>query len=409
MKKLIKLILISFLVIAVGFGLFIATLKTNLLFRSADSFELPVDCKAALVYSTGRDVAERTQLIYCNKNGDTIANQQFASASDKFAIEGCDKNYNFYTNEKVFFSNGHSIDNEEMKEVYNFASDNGYDTVRYSGYIKEWGMYYKSIPHGMAYNINELGFFDILSLYNDSEIYNIRTSNLPIIAVKQDSNDVAIYCFNDHTDFDFEKTDPNIVFFEKIVRDGSEFQRKTGQIDISKATYKAELSIINAIWVGDDLYMMVNREEDHLHYYMYHCVKDGEEIRFINSVLLDWKQLGLRDEGYVIYDQSMLFLRDNVIEYWQASSEFCAPGLICYNIDSQNFFFVNNDHYDEDLISKYRTIGDSLYYLEQDKMDPSSFNIYTIETNNTYDHVATLKPVAAHLDDKLLVDFYFFE
>ena len=198
-----------------------------------------------------------------------------------------------------------------MKEVYNFASDNGYDTVRYSGYIKEWGMYYKSIPHGMAYNINELGFFDILSLYNDSEIYNIRTSNLPIIAVKQDSNDVAIYCFNDHTDFDLEKTDPNIVFFEKIVRDGSKFQRKTGQIDISKATYKAELSIINAIWVGDDLYMMVNREEDHLHY-MYHCVKDGEEIRFINSVLLDWKQLGLRDEGYDIYDQSLLFLKDNV-------------------------------------------------------------------------------------------------
>lgn len=409
MKTLIKRMLFALLVIAIVSGLYIAKIKTNLFFESDEGLELPIDCKVALVFSTGEDVTERTKLIYYNKNGDSIGRQQFASASAQFAIEGCDKKYNFFTNEKVFFSDGNSVNNEEMRGVYSFASDNGYDTVRYSGYIKSWGMYYKSIPHGMAYTIRDLGFFDILSLYNDTEIHNIRTSNLPIVAVKDNSNDVAIYCFNDHSNFDLEKTDPNSVFFEKIVRKGTEFHRKTGRIDISKATYKAELSIINAIWVGDDLYMMVKQEEDNMHYYIYHCQKDDEEIKFINSVLLDWKKLGLRDDAYDIYDQTLVLLKNDVMEYFQPISKFCAPGVICYDLNKQDFFFVKYDHYNEDLICKYRTVEDSLYYLERDDTEQTSINIYKINQVNKYDHVITINTADQDLSNMFLVDFYIFD
>ena len=409
MKKQGKVLLIIVLAVVIGVCLYVMRLKGNLLINSDDNLEIPLNCKAAIVYSTGRNQAERTVILYYDENGDMLGKQLFASASAKQAIEGCDGHFNFFTNEQIYFSDGHSVNNNEMKKEYRFASDDGYDTVSYSGYIKNWGMYYKSIPHGLAYDISELGYFDILTLYNEKEVKNFRTSNLPVVAVKEDEEETAVYCFNDHTDFDLEKTDPNIIFYEKIIRDGAEFQIKTGQIDISKATYKEELSITNAIWDGDDLYMMVDREEDSLHRYMYHFLKEGDDVRFINSIHLDWKQIGLKEDGYDVYTQTIPFLRDGVIEYHQYCSENTAPGIICYDIKNETFSFIKYDKYDEDADSEYRTINGTLYYLEQDAMEQSNYNIFTVDKVNTYNHVITVKTTARNLSNMFLVDFYVFE
>lgn len=269
-------------------------------------------------------------------------------------------------------------------------------------------MYYKSIPHGMAYDISDLGFFDILSLYNENEIINIRTSNLPIVTVKEDENDTAVYCFSDHTE-NLEETDLDAIFYEKIICDGSEFKKENGKIDISKADYKKTCSVTNAVWCGNDLYMMVNQDEDSLHRYMYHILKEGDDLRFISSVHLDWKQIGLREAGYDVYTQTIPFLRSGVIEYHQYCSANTAPGVVCYDIKRETFSFIKYDHYDEGADGEYRTINGTLYYLEQDEMDRSKNNIYNVNKINNYNRIITIKPTAKSMSNMFLVDFYIFD
>ena len=80
----------------------------------------------------------------------------------------------FFTHDKIYFGNKKVLNNKELQGKYNFASADGKDVVITGGYIKKHKTYFKYVTHGLSYEHKEYGAFDILILYTEKSIQNLR-------------------------------------------------------------------------------------------------------------------------------------------------------------------------------------------------------------------------------------------
>ena len=84
-----------------------------------------------------------------------------------FAQNHSGDTFHYFTHDAIYFydftkDEPFTHNNDEMLDIYKFASEDGADVVYQSGYIDALQMHYKVIPHGLAYAQEDLGFFDLL-------------------------------------------------------------------------------------------------------------------------------------------------------------------------------------------------------------------------------------------------------
>ncbi|MFV0499863.1 MAG: hypothetical protein ACK5NF_07580 [Bacilli bacterium] len=54
-----------------------------------------------------------------------------------------------------------------MEEKYSLANDNGQDFVNDYAYIDKYNLSVRAVPHGLAYAMEDKGYFDLLVFVND--------------------------------------------------------------------------------------------------------------------------------------------------------------------------------------------------------------------------------------------------
>ena len=363
------------------------------------TFTVPEDSKAAIAFTTGRRVlSERAKVCFYDKNGRLLKQEKYkASLSDGcISFEPESGDYNLFTHENIYFSNGKNIHNEEMDDLYSFASYRGWDDVYKSGYIKKWNMFYKHIPHGLSYEHRELGYFDLITLYNESGITNIRVTKSGRIA--SDDKEPALYNLVEYE---------NSIAYEKILQKDSEFIVREGTLDIGEFFDAIEFDrtngvfyLINALWSDGFLYVTLGVGEGELSDKYVLCFsKKGSDIEYQYSTLVDFKNMnipsGCLDNDTVVIDNK------NTIEYYTAGYPF---GMISYDKDSRSFEFYpyfEADMSDEDIGCYVKQIEGKVFALIADYTD-GNYTIYQKTQNKEFKKIAKIN----RLENLYLADFY---
>ena len=135
--------------------------------------------------------------------------------------------------------------NNEVLDIYNFATDDGLDNVYQSGKIDKLNMNYKVATHGLSYSHEELGFFDLFILYDDKDVTTIRIPSVTEVAVDQE--EVMFYA---HDDRKTEELYPIDASPEHFCYEVFRYDEETGLFD---STYeKLDLSdLLKTMDLGD--------------------------------------------------------------------------------------------------------------------------------------------------------------
>ena len=365
-------------------------------------FNVPEGAKAALVLSSGRGEKERSVIYYYDSKGANIGKNTFSSAACKYAIEGNNvyDDINFFTHEAIYFSDGTVLENKEMEEKYSFASEDGEDCVYESGYVDSWNMYYKNISHGLAYDISELGAFDLLVIYDKAKATNIRINETSTIAVNQ--KDGAIYGFVE------DQENPSMLLYEKITYGGNRFNKDTGTIDLSGAGSSTEevWGVKSAIWSDDDLYITTNQGEgEHSFLSVYHIKKEGNNYAFIDSVDFNPGEFAL-NKHYDMPPHTLSNYAKGIVSLYVDYSEYWYPGIIMFNTENRKYDF---NEYKGNIInaeSSYKRIGSKVYSLDNEYDNQECLVIYEVRSGGkTKERLRIATP-----DDNLFIaDFYYFD
>ena len=363
-------------------------------FMGDSSFKMPEKYKIAIAFTTGRRVAaERAKVCFYDKNGDLLKQEKYkATLCDNcISFEPETGDYNLFTHENVYFSNGRSIHNDEMDSIYKFASYKGWDDVYESGYMKKWKMFYKHIPHGLSYEHKELGYFDILTLYNEHEINNIRVKKSGIMV--SDDNETAIYNLVENG---------NRIAYEKISRKNSKFFIKEGNIDI-KGFEKTEggYYLINAVWSDNNLYVLMGTGEgENTDKYILCFEKNGDDIEYKYSSFVNFESMNISSN--CLTSDTVAVDTGKTIEYY---TESFVLGMISYDKNEHTFefypYFQSDKRDIEDITCEVKVIENKVFILIAD-YNANSYTIYQKTQSSELEKITEIDKS----EDLFLADFY---
>lgn len=363
-------------------------------FMGDSSFKMPEKYKIAIAFTTGRRfAAERAKVCFYDKNGDLLKQEKYkATLCDNcISFEPETGDYNLFTHENVYFSNGRSIYNDEMDSIYKFASYKGWDDVYESGYMKKWKMFYKHIPHGLSYEHKELGYFDILTLYNGHEINNIRVKKSGIMV--SDDNETAIYNLVENG---------NRIAYEKISRKNSKFFIKEGNIDI-KGFEKTEggYYLINAVWSDNNLYVLMGTGEgENTDKYILCFEKNGDDIEYKYSSFVNFESMNISSN--CLTSDTVAVDTGKTIEYY---TESFVLGMISYDKNEHTFefypYFQSDKRDIEDITCEVKVIENKVFILIAD-YNANSYTIYQKTQSSELEKITEIDKS----EDLFLADFY---
>lgn len=152
--------------------------------------DMPKDTNFVLLLTTGRDLEEKTHINYLNEESVRIGEDLINNKSNDEALSYNPNtgSYELFTLDKIYAYNDKEDQiNDEMLTTYTFASDNGNDLVYKTGYLDKIQKSYKVISHGYAYAESEQGTFDLLTVYDEESIQNIRITDNTTVVSDQDN------------------------------------------------------------------------------------------------------------------------------------------------------------------------------------------------------------------------------
>ena len=278
-----------------------------------------------------------------------------------------------------------------MDSIYKFASYKGWDDVYESGYMKKWKMFYKHIPHGLSYEHKELGYFDILTLYNEHEINNIRVKKSGIMV--SDDNETAIYNLVENG---------NRIAYEKISRKNSKFFIKEGNIDI-KGFEKTEggYYLINAVWSDNNLYVLMGTGEgENTDKYILCFEKNGDDIEYKYSSFVNFESMNISSN--CLTSDTVAVDTGKTIEYY---TESFVLGMISYDKNEHTFefypYFQSDKRDIEDITCEVKVIENKVFILIAD-YNANSYTIYQKTQSSELEKITEIDKS----EDLFLADFY---
>lgn len=403
MKTGKKAILLIGSLLIIGFAILMISQR---LFHEKTAFDVPQKAAYVFVYSTGENSDEKTEIDYLDEKGNLISRNTLDNATSTDAFSRCDcfNNYNLFTHDTIYFSGDKktSIDNTEMQTTYKFASDNGVDTVYNSGFVKKINMYYKFIPHGLSYAQKDSGAFDLVTLYDDRFVHNIKVIEGATISVQQSTGDIYLLAPEGSETIDY-----NII----------KYNHKEGQFH--KTTEKLDLGIFYDKYVGRENVVTLKKSVIHNNT-LYQIISVGEEksktylaeiaipektgqLRFLDAYPVDLKA----DES-ITYDVPVI-ISDSRIKFFSVVKP---NKVISFDIETKKFdyySFLEDTATDEDNWYKLRIIDDVLYAMQISATD-NRYSIFKIrDTGKKTLLIEGDLPKTEIRDNHWIADFYVIE
>lgn len=347
---------------------------------SSDEFKIPKNTKYTLIYSTGENQKEKSQISYLDKNGKEIDKNIVNNVINKNGMEynPVSNIYNVFTHDEVYFDDKKqkNIINKEMKTTYKFATEDGHDEVYTSGYLEKINMIYKHIPHGLAYAEKELGHFDIITLYNDQKIYNIKVTESGSVVSNQETA----------TLYNFTGEDSNTISFDKIVyeKEKDDFSVTKGKIDITELINESKLDgktffLGKTLSLNDKLYQVMHFGEEDLETYLVEYSIDFKKnnIKYQNNYPLDLKK------GETISIDTVATINKDEIKYY---SPIKPNKIITFNLDKRIFYytiFADTKVPEGENPFHVKEIDGNIFVLETD-IENNLFKIYEIDKKDSF-------------------------
>lgn len=258
--------------------------------ENEQGFDIPKNTKYIITYSTGETKREKSIVNYLDSFGNVLGRNQLNHnvSADSISYSPVIDNYMLFTHEELYFNHDvkATLSNNEMQSRYKFASKNGADEVYASGYMKGWNLFYKHIPHGLAYAESELGYFDLLTFFNEKNIYNVRIKEGGIVADNQ----------SEHMVYNFYGESGEYVYYEALKFDEKKknFLRNEGKIDLRDFMRDNMLKNDNTYTIGktlakgNQIYQVLELGEKSIPYLLEYKVL-GNQIAYENSYKMELK------------------------------------------------------------------------------------------------------------------------
>lgn len=398
-RKILKISIVIISVISVLFLIYLFYHRCGY----TESFSIPNKCKVIMSYSSGTTGEEKSRIIFYDEKGEMLSKSNYKYNSCINCIEYDSKKdlYNFFTHQEIFNSNGLSIENKDMQDKYSFALIEGDEDVYKSGYFDEWEVFYKVIPHGLSYDIAELGKFDLICLYNDERVDNIRIAAGGNVSI--DRKEKSIYVFADE-----DKAGKTHITYEIIKKMGKKYIKSKGELDITQCGFIDYATCVdNAIWDGDDLYLTIEPGEgENCNLYILHYRRKNNIIRYVDSTKFEYSKFGFK-KPMELSPRDLCVDSENTINYY--ISYFAdTPGILKYDKLQKKFFFEKYKAYSkqkgEYVCSTVRLINGKVYMLIEDE---SGVDKIFMECPGGFEKVMKIDHM--NINNMNIVDFYVIE
>lgn len=366
-------------------------------------FDIPKKTKYIITYSTGETKHEKSIVNYLDSFGNVLGRNQFNHnvCEDSISYSPVIDNYMLFTHEEIYFNHDvkPTLSNNEMQSKYKFASENGMDEVYASGYVKEWNLFYKHIPHGLAYAESELGYFDLLTFFNEKNIYNVRIKEGGIVADNQ----------SEHTVYNFYGESGEYVYYEALKFDEKkkDFLRNEGKIDLTDfmrdnmPKNDGAYTIGKTLAKGNRIYQILELGEKSIPYLLEYKVSDNQ-IAYENSYKME-----LKSSDYMGAHITAM-LKENKIIYYSVAYPNAVIIFDCKQKEFKYQYIFEEESSEDSAQLDIREIDGDVYVLKPD-IDNNVFEIFQIKEDGTLESLikSDLPKVKIFLSPNFWVsDFY---
>ncbi len=363
--------------LTVAVMLVIVALCFRTLYLRESNFEVPENAAYVILYSTGEGSKEKTEVHYLDGNGQSITHNIVNNVTSNEALSWNEtqKEYNLFSHDAIYFyvygAQSTKMMNQEMMKEYKFASEDGNDTVYNSGYIKRINMYYKSIPHGLSYAEKEYRTFDLITLYNNNRITNIRISEGATVSVNQKTG--FIYAL--------ERENKEMLACQVIQYDDAkkEFKTEVSMLDLSNfydqhVQDDSVVTLEKAVIYDDILYQVIGVGEENTETYLAEILitDNGKELTYAGAVRMD-----LEPDESIPYDVPVICSGRKIFYY----SLIKPNRIITFNIEQKTFDYcplLLQDEKEYELDYTLRVIDKNLYALKIDT-ENNKYSIFIID------------------------------
>lgn len=370
---------------------------------SLEEFKIADNARYILIYTTGENQKEKSQINYLDKNGEEINKSLVSNVVGKNGIEyhPISNIYSLFTHDEIYFDDKKqkNIVNEEMETIYKFATEDGLDEVYTSGYLENINMVYKHIPHGLAYAREELGHFDLITLYNEQKVYNIRITESGSVTSNQETATV----------YNFTGEEGSNISFDKIVyeENNDSFSVTKGDIDITEFIIEEGIGrqtffLGKTLSLDDKLYQIIHFGEGATATYLMEYSIDFKDntIQYENNYPLDL------NKGETISIDTVATINKDEIKYY---SPINPNKIITFDLDKKLFhhtIFGDTGVHGGENQFHIKEIEGKIFALETD-IENNSFIIYEIDTKDSFKKIIENKlPEAKQFIDMWLTDFH---
>lgn len=343
--------------------------------------DMPEDTSFVLLLTTGRDLEEKTHINYLNEEGVRIGEDLINNKSNDEALSYNPNtgSYELFTLDKIYAYNDKEDQiNDEMLTTYAFASDNGNDLVYKTGYLDKIQKSYKVISHGYAYAESQLGTFDLLTVYDDESIQNIRiTDNTTVVS---DQENATLYAL--------ESLSHGMINYEKITftETDDSYQKTEGQFSLADFAKDAQVHIANftigeAILHENKLYLILNcpRGEKEYDVRLAEFAMDHASNRF---TYVDQYPIEVPDNGAIEIAVKM-HIKQNLMKIYSPASPLA---IYTFNLEDKSMSqspFPERKREAFEIAYQVKIIDDQAYALDFD-IDNNIYRIYKISDDDAF-------------------------
>lgn len=370
---------------------------------SEDTFSVPKNTSYMMVFTAPEGKKEKTQISYFNREGKLINSKYFNHVAGFHALQynQGDNKWHFFTHDKIYFGNKKVLNNKELQGKYNFASADGKDVVITGGYIKKHKTYFKYVTHGLSYEHKEYAAFDILILYTEKSIQNLRVFCAGKVFVDDRRGRVYIMEMEDG-----EKVVPTyeIAQYDKKTK---KFFIKKNKLSLKKfkEAYNRDgrpIAIGLSVVHGDRVYQYIEIGEEHCKEYIAVSRIDKATGKLTYEKAISLK---LKDKDF-LFSNVEYMVKDDYIKYY---SVMFPNKIIKVNTKTNEVSYkefikdpkkdVNNEYY-------ARVIDGNCYALK-DNLITEDFTIFKMdEKDNMKKIVKGFMPKIAVGGRGVIADFY---
>lgn len=382
MKK--RTILLFAVAIAAAAGI-VLVIKTRYLLPSDQQLSVPADTRYVITYSTGRDAKENSQINYLDTNAKSLGSDIIDGVTDMLCFQQTDGITETFTLDNIYFEGRNVLKNEELQSTYAIATTDGTDQVLRSGDLNKFDLHWKLVSAGSMPELKNLGYFSLLILYNNDNVYNVPVRDDSCIAADQKSGILYHLSAEDSGKKAYE------FFYQTIAYDKSSdnFTVTDHKLNLSAFLKKhADLhgiySLGQTVISQDSLYQIIGVGESNQKSYMMEFAidRDKQELVYQNAYSMKLKS----DDRLDCFTTTTV--ENGIIMYYPPVHPM---DIVSFDTKSKDFTYtplqLNRSESNLEQEMPYIRECNNKIYILQTQMDDNKYSISQIKRDGTINPV----------------------